>query len=227
MGRKGQFSCSKKQQFAAFPYLYVNRLFGNMMIIGLTGGIGSGKSTIARIFSVLGIPVYDADSAAKKLMNEHPVIKEKITGYFGEEAYINGIYNRKYIAGIVFSQPEKLEWLNALVHPFTIADAATWAAAQQAPYVIKEAALMFESASFHHTDAVIGVSAPEVLRLHRVMQRDGAKREEVLQRMQRQLPETVKMKLCNFIIYNDEQQAVLPQTLRIHQALLQQAGHKP
>ncbi|MBL7726099.1 MAG: dephospho-CoA kinase [Dinghuibacter sp.] len=197
------------------------------MIVGLTGGIGSGKSTIARIFSVLGIPVYNADAAAKKLVNGHPAIREQITGYFGPESYVNGEYNRKFIAGIVFSEPEKLEWLNALVHPYTIADAATWAAAQQSPYVIKEAALMFESASFHHTDAVIGVSAPETLRLHRVMKRDGATRESVLQRMSRQLPESMKMKLCNYIIYNDEQQAVIPQTLHIHHTLLQQAAQKP
>jgi dephospho-CoA kinase len=197
-----------------------------MMIIGLTGGIGSGKSTVAKIFSVLGIPVYDADSAARKLMEEHPVIMEKVLQYFGTEAYRNGILNRAFIAGIVFNQPEKLEWLNALVHPFTIADAAEWASKQQAPYVIKEAALMFESASFHHTDAVIGVSAPEALRIHRVVQRDGISREAVLKRMERQLPESMKMKLCDYVIQNNEQQAVIPQTLHIHETLLQWCSQK-
>jgi dephospho-CoA kinase len=191
-----------------------------MMIIGLTGGIGSGKSTIAKIFGVLGIPVYDADSAARKLMEEQPAIRDRLIRYFGSEAYKNGMLNRAFIAGIVFNQPEKLEWLNALVHPFTIADAAEWASKQQAPYVIKEAALMFESASFHHTDAVIGVSAPEALRIHRVIQRDGISREAVLKRMEQQLPENIKMKLCDYVIQNNEQQAVVPQTLRIHKNLL-------
>lgn len=197
-----------------------------MVIIGLTGGIGSGKSVVAKIFSVLGIPVYDADSAARKLMNEHPEIRKQLTGYFGTDAYINEQLNRAYIASIVFQNPEKLEWLNALVHPHTIEDAARWAAAQHAPYVIKEAALMFESASFHHTDAVIGVSAPQHIRIHRVMQRDKTTREDVLKRMERQLDEDIKMKLCDYIIVNDEQQAVLPQTLQVHQNLLEKAGIK-
>jgi dephospho-CoA kinase len=197
-----------------------------MMIVGLTGGIGSGKSTIARIFSVLGIPVYDADSAARKLMNEHPAIREQMIGYFGAEAYQGEQLNRPFISNIVFNQPEKLEWLNALVHPYTINDAAQWAERQNAPYVIKEAALMFESASFHHVQQVIGISAPKTLRLQRVMQRDGADRDSVLKRMERQLDEHIKMKLCDHIIYNDEQQAVLPQTWHIHQTLLQEAGVK-
>lgn len=191
-----------------------------MIVIGLTGGIGSGKSTVAKIFSVLGIPVYDADRSARRLMNEHPEIRKAITGYFGVTAYEGGTLNRSFIAGIVFHNPEKLEWLNALVHPFTIADAAHWARQQNAPYVIKEAALMFESASFHFTDAVIGVSAPKAMRLQRVMQRDGLEREEVLKRMERQLPENIKMKLCNYVITNDEQQPVIPQTLHIHETLL-------
>lgn len=197
-----------------------------MVIIGLTGGIGSGKSTVSKIFSVLGIPVYDADSAARKLMNEHPGIRKQLTGYFGADAYTNEQLNRAYIASIVFQNPEKLEWLNALVHPHTIEDAAGWAARQNAPYVIKEAALMFESASFHHTDAVIGVSAPQHIRLHRVMQRDKVNREDVLKRMERQLDEQIKMKLCDYVIVNDEQQAVLPQTLQVHRNLLEKAGQK-
>lgn len=197
-----------------------------MVIIGLTGGIGSGKSVVSKIFSILGIPVYDADSAARRLMNEHPEIRRQLTGYFGPEAYIEETLNRSFIASIVFQNPEKLEWLNALVHPHTIADAAEWAAQQKAPYVIKEAALMFESASFHHTDAVIGVSAPQHLRLQRAMQRDKASREDVLKRMERQLDERVKIKLCDYVIVNDEQQAVLPQTLQVHQLLLEKAGKK-
>lgn len=195
-----------------------------MLKIGLTGGIGSGKSTVAQIFRVLEVPVYDADSAARRLMEEDRDLKEKIISHFGVESYLEGALNRPFIASIVFSQPEKLALLNSLVHPHTIADADAWARQQHAPYTIKEAALMFESESFHHLDKVIGVSAPRPLRLLRAMRRDGLTREAVEARMNRQLDENIKMRLCDFVIVNDEQQALLPQVLALHQELLQMKG---
>ena len=191
-----------------------------MLKIGLTGGIGSGKTTVSKIFSVLGIPVFYADDIAKTIMNENEDLKQSIIHLFGNEAYINDQLNRKYIASIVFKDKYKLDQLNALVHPVTIAAADKWMREQTTAYIIKEAALMFEAGAAAHLDYVIGVYAPQYLRLQRVMHRDGAIREDVLARMNRQLDETIKMKLCDFVVVNDEQQAVLPQVLSLHKKFL-------
>jgi dephospho-CoA kinase len=188
--------------------------------IGLTGGIGSGKSTVAKVFEVLGVPVYYADEAAKRLMNEDEQLKQQIIQHFGKPAYKNNLLDRAYIAGQVFNSKEKLELLNSLVHPATIRDAARWMQQQTAPYAIKEAALIFESGSQAELDYVIGVSAPAPLRILRAMKRDGSTREQVLARMGKQIQEVIKMRLCDFIIYNDEQQAVIPQVLALHQKLI-------
>lgn len=194
-----------------------------MLKIGLTGGIGSGKTTVSEIFSVLGIPVFYADAVAKNIMNEDENLKRRIINLFGTDAYKENLLNRKYIADIVFSDAFKLEQLNALVHPVTIAAADKWISEQTTPYVIKEAALMFESAAAAHLDYVIGVHAPQALRLQRVIHRDSSTREAVLSRMNNQIDETIKMKLCDFVIVNDEQQAVLPQVLALHQKFLKEA----
>jgi len=194
-----------------------------MLKIGLTGGMGSGKTTVSKIFSVLGIPVFYADDIAKTIMNEDERLKQSIIHLFGSEAYVNNQLNRKYIASIVFKDKYKLDQLNALVHPVTIAAADKWMHEQTTAYVIKEAALMFEAGAAAHLDYVIGVYAPQHLRLQRVMHRDGATREDVLARMNRQLDETIKMKLCDFVVVNDEQQAVLLQVLSLHQNFLNMA----
>jgi dephospho-CoA kinase len=188
--------------------------------VGLTGGLGSGKSIVARIFEVLGVPVYYADEAAKKLYKADPVLKNEIISHFGEEAYVDGELNRKYISSIVFSSPEKLELLNSLVHPATIKDAEKWLSAQTAPYAVKEAALIFESGSHRDLDHVIGVFAPESLRIKRVMNRDQVTEEEVRRRMNNQIEDRIKLKLCDFIIYNDEKQLLIPQVLDINAKLL-------
>ena len=195
-----------------------------MLKIGLTGGMGSGKTTVSKIFSILGIPVFYADEAAKTIMNENAALKKGIINLFGKEAYTNDILNRKYISGIVFNDKFKLEQLNALVHPVTIAAADEWANAQSSAYIIKEAALMFESPAAANLDYVIGVYAPQHLRLQRVMNRDNVSREAVLARMNNQLDETIKMKLCDFVIINDEQTAVLPQVLELHKKFLEMSG---
>ena len=190
-----------------------------MQIVGVTGGIGSGKSTVSRIFNVLGIPVYDADSRAKQLMEENDVIKNQIIALFGNTAYVSGKLNRSVISGIVFHDTEKLKQLNAIVHPVTIADAKSWMAKQNSPYVIKEAALIFESGSDQELDGVIGITAPEKLRIQRVMQRDHVSPEQVESRMNRQMDETQKMKLCRWHIDNDEQKPLIEQVLKLHQEL--------
>ena len=194
-----------------------------MLKIGLTGGIGSGKSTIARIFEILGIPVYYADAAAKRLMNTDPALREEIIAAFGAEAYTGGQLNRQYLAQQVFHDEKKLARLNSLVHPATIHDAEKWIVAQTSPYTVKEAALIFESGSDKLLDYVIGVSAPQELRIQRTMQRDHISREEVLKRIHQQMDEKLKMEQCNFIVYNDEEQPVLPQVIALHRQLLELA----
>ena len=190
-------------------------------IIGLTGGIGAGKTTVADVFKTLGIPVFNADEAAKELMQNSPVIKEQLINTFGKQVYAaNGILDKTYLAGIVFKDKYQLELLKAIVHPVTIQAAKDWAATQNAPYVIKEAALIFESAAADGLTAVIGVSAPLNLRIQRVMQRDACTKQEVEQRMRHQISDVIKLKLCDWVIQNNEQDLVLPQVLKIHEAIL-------
>lgn len=188
--------------------------------VGLTGGIGSGKSMVARIFEVFGIPVYYADEAARQLQNNDPELKRGIIGIFGPQAYREGKLDRKYISGMVFRDREKLDQLNALVHPATIHDAGRWMKQQTAPYAIKEAALIFESGSQRDLDYVIGVTAPESLRIKRTMQRDSISAEEVMKRMENQLQDRIKMRLCDFVIHNDEHELLIPQVLGIHEKLM-------
>jgi dephospho-CoA kinase len=191
-----------------------------MLKIGITGGIGSGKSTVAKVFEVLGIPVYYADDAAKRLMNEDEELKQKIKSQFGESVYTNEHLNKKELANIVFNAPEKLEILNSLVHPATLKNAERWMQKNTTAYCIKEAALIFESGAQQNLDYVIGVTAPAPLRILRTMQRDGVTREEVMARMDKQLDEAIKIKLCDFVITNDEQEMLLPQILDLHKKLL-------
>ena len=186
-----------------------------MIRIGLTGGIGSGKSTVAKIFETLGIPVYYADDAARKLMNTNDALKQAILEHFGKDSYKDGLLDRKYIESIVFNDKEKLELLNSFIHPATIKDADEWMLEQKAPYAIKEAALLFESGASENLDYIIGVYAPQHLRVQRVIKRDKLPVEEIMKRISRQIDEEMKMKLCNFVITNNEQQLVIPQVLEL------------
>lgn len=195
-----------------------------MLKIGITGGIGSGKSTVSRIFEVLGIPVYDADSNAKKLMEENSFLKEKIISLFGIEAYSSGKLNRAHLANLVFKNPEKIQQLNELVHPVTIADANDWFQKQNSPYCIKEAALIFESGANKALDGVIGVTAPESLRIQRVINRDGITESEIKDRMKRQMNEPEKMKRCNWVIQNDEANSLIEQVLKLHHEFIEKTG---
>lgn len=191
--------------------------------IGLTGGIGSGKSTVAKLFELLHVPVYYADAASKRLYHTDKELMANLKKHFGEDIYTNEQLNRSKLASIVFRDKGKLELLNSLVHPPTIKDAEEWLSRQTAPYVIKEAALLFESGSVAGLDYVIGVYAPTHLRIKRVMDRDNITREDVQNRMSKQISETVKMRLCDFVITNNEQEMVIPQVLHLHDKLLQMA----
>ena len=197
-----------------------------MLKIGLTGGIGSGKSMVARLFEKLGIPVYYADVEAKRLMNSSHDIRQKIMAVFGREAYIDDTLNRKYIASVVFDNKEKLSRLNEIVHPATILDSEEWMQHQRTPYAIKEAALVFESHIDQYLDYVIGVSAPVGLRTRRIMARDSITEEGVESRMQNQLDEKEKMRRCHFVLLNDESRLLMPQVLELHGKLLHLAAEK-
>jgi dephospho-CoA kinase len=192
-----------------------------MLRVGLTGGIGSGKTTVAKIFELLNVPVYYADDASKRLYHTDKDLIDSIKKNFGEDVYTGDQLNRSKLAAIVFNDPAKLDLLNQLVHPPTIRDAEEWMKKQTAPYVIKEAALLFESGSASGLDYIIGVKAPSHYRIKRVMERDGLTREEILNRANRQIDEDIKMRLCDYIIVNNDQELVIPQVLALHDQLLQ------
>jgi len=194
-----------------------------MLKIGITGSIGAGKSTVAGIFKVLGVPVFDADATAKNILNSDPQLREQIIAAFGSETYTNGLLDRKYLATLVFNNPDQLAKLNALVHPATIQAANTWAKhweAEGAPYIVKEAALLFEAGTNVGLDSIIGVTAPQDLRIARVMARDNITREEVLKRMQHQLDDTKKMERCTIVLDNNEKALLIPQVLALHQQFI-------
>ena len=195
---------------------FLNYFCSMPLKIGLTGGIGSGKTTVAKVFELLNVPVYYADAASKRLYKTDKQLIKKMKEHFGDDIYNQDELNRTKLAAIVFDNPEKLNLLNTLVHPPTIEDAQQWMQAQTTPYVIKEAALLFESGSVASLDYVIGVHAPQHVRLKRVMDRDQTTREEVLNRMNRQIDEEIKMKLCDFVITNNEQELVIPQVIKLH-----------
>ena len=193
-----------------------------MIIVGITGGIGSGKSVVSRIFRQLGIPVYDADAAARSLYERHPEVLHKLQEEFGETLTdAKGRLDRKKLASIVFQQEEKLKFLNRLVHPLVKKDFKEWAAAHRAaPYVMKEAAILFESGTHKDCDFVITVTAPTELRVQRVRSRDQRSMAEIRQVIASQWTDEEKVKRSQFVIQNDEDDAVLPQVLDIHEKIL-------
>jgi dephospho-CoA kinase len=189
-----------------------------MLKIGITGNIGSGKTTVSKIFEILGVPVFYADEAAKKVMVEDPILINALKAVFGGESYFNdGSLNRKYIAEIVFNNETELAKLNAIVHPAVFRAFDNWLAGiKNAPYVMKEAALLFESSSYKMCDKTIMVTAPLELRINRVMQRDNLTRAEVESRNARQFSEEKKIQLADFVIRNDDTELVIPQVLELH-----------
>lgn len=190
--------------------------------IGITGGIGSGKTTVCHIFETLGVPVYYADDRAKVLMIEDIGLIKRIKNLFGQAAYFeDGTLNRKHISEIAFSNPLILNKLNALVHPAVQADGERWQDAQiDVPYTIKEAALHFESGGFRFMDKIICVVAPKEVRIERVLLRGGLNRAEIEARMSKQLSDEEKIKQSDFVIDNDTQTGLIQQVLTIHKTLI-------
>ena len=193
-----------------------------MLKIGLTGNIGSGKTTVAKVFELLGVPVFYADDEAKKVMVADAILIDAIKQTFGAESYFaDGSLNRKHIATIVFNKPAELEKLNALVHPAVFRAFETLEAkAKDAPYIIREAAILFESGSYKTCDRIIIVTAPLDKRIARVVQRDGIGIDEVKKREGRQMPEDEKKKLADDVIINDDSRLVIPQVVALHQKYL-------
>lgn len=189
--------------------------------VGITGGIGSGKTTVCRIFAVLGIPVYYADERAKMLMIEDKKIRAELTKIFGKKTYLpDGNLNRKHLASVVFEDKEKLRALESVVHPAVHRDGKSWHDAQQnVPYTLREAALLVENGSYKKLDKLIMVFAPEETRIQRVMQRDGADRAAVEARIKAQLSDAEKLKVSDFVIYNDGEKSLIRQVLKIHRTL--------
>lgn len=189
-----------------------------MLKVGITGNIGSGKTTVSKIFEILAVPVFYADDAAKKVMTTDPILIEALKKEFGDESYFDdGSLNRKHIAGIVFNNGSELAKLNGLVHPAVFRAFDSWVAGiKNIPYVVKEAALLFESSSYEMCDKTIMVTAPLELRINRVMQRDNFTRAEVESRNARQFSEEKKIQLADFVIRNDDTELVIPQVLELH-----------
>ncbi len=194
-----------------------------MLKIGITGNIGSGKTTISKIFEVLDIPVFYADDAAKRAMVEDEILIDAIKSAFGSDAYFaDKTLNRKHIADIVFNNDSELAKLNSLVHPAVFRAFDIWvdSMSDKAPYVVKEAALLFESNSYKMCNYSLLVTAPFELRAQRVMQRDGLSRSEIESREARQFSEEKKTQLANYIIRNDDTTLVIPQVLALHEQFL-------
>jgi len=196
-----------------------------MLKVGITGGIGSGKSTVCSIFESLGIPVFKADDESRRLVNEDAAIQKQIIALFGKEAMPNGKPDRKLIASLVFNNPEKLKALNNIIHPGVRDSFSKWASQQTTAWVIEEAAILFESGAYKTLDAVIVVTAPEELRIKRVMARDGITETLVRDRIKNQMSEEERKQRATFIIENDEKQMLTPQALTIFKAL--SSGIKP
>lgn len=193
-----------------------------ILLIGITGGIGSGKSTVAKIFNILGIPVYSADDRAKWLMSNDPDLKDQIIANFGKESYFeDGSLNRSYLASRVFNDEEKISIINSFVHPAVKKDFEKWVLNHNSPYVLKEAALLFESGSYKDLDKVINVSAPLKIRINRVLLRDPQRSEnQINDIINKQLPDEEKNLKADFVIKNSDNRLLIPQVMQIHQLLL-------
>ena len=194
-----------------------------MLKVGITGGIGSGKSIVCQVFQALGIPVFRADDGARYVMEHDPELMAAIIALLGD-VYAGGKLNRPMVSSLIYNDPARLQQLNALVHPETIAFGERWMAGQSSPYVMKEAAIFFESGTYRQMDVMIGVFAPVETRIARAMNRGGLPRDKVLSIIAQQMDDDEKMKLCDHLIINDDVAPVLPQVERLHDLLLQQAA---
>lgn len=192
-----------------------------MKTVVLTGGIGSGKTTVAKMFETMGVPIYIADDEAKKLMVRSKVIKEKLINLFGENAYTENTLNRSFLAESIFNDKALLEQMNAIVHPEVKMHFEDWKMQQKVPYVIKEAAIIFENGSYKNYDYIITVHAPKAIKIDRILQRDTTTKEKIEAIMKNQWPDAEKIKLSNYAIENTNLEKTRKQVLTIHSKLLE------
>lgn len=191
-----------------------------MLKAGITGGIGSGKSTVAKVFTLLGVPVYSADEAARLLLEQDERILKGLNSLFGNDVFSNEKPDRKKIAAQVFNDKSKLEKLNALVHPIVREHFLNWLDKHKTyPYILKEAAILFESGSYKELDRIITVVAPIETRLERVIRRDSSSHDEVKRRIENQMSDDEKVKRSQYVIHNGYDDLVIPQVLKIHEEL--------
>ncbi len=192
-----------------------------MKYVGLTGGIGSGKSTVGKIFKVLGVPVYNADLEGRRLSDSHAAIIDGLTSLFGDDIYRNGVLQRAVLANHVFNNSVLLQKVNAIIHPVIEDHFKIWASQYvHLPYVVKEAAILVENGGYERVDHLILVMAPEPIRIRRVMRRDGVTLAQVQARINNQMTDDEKLKYANSVIYCDEHQLVIPQVINIHNKLI-------
>lgn len=191
------------------------------MVVGLTGGIGSGKSTVAKMLEELGVPVYNSDIEAKNLMVTSKVLKRKIVALLGEQSYSKNELNREYIASLVFNDRDLLQKLNEIVHPAVRKHFIKWSKKQDHPYVVQETALLFENGSNYLYDKTILVTAPKDIRVARIVARDGSTKQQVLQRMQNQLGDEQKLALADFVIENIDLDRTAIKLRELNKALLE------
>lgn len=191
-----------------------------MRYVAVTGGMGSGKSTVCEVFAMLGIPVFHADAEAKRSMAEDVQLRQRLQERFGKEVLSHGGVDRARLASIIFSDPQALQDINGMVHPGVRFRFRQWSRAQHAPYVLMESAILADTGGHADFDAVVVVSAPEEVRIQRCMDRDGSSRDQVLARMRNQAPEEERLRIAHHVIVNDDRQMVLPQVLAIHEQLL-------
>lgn len=190
-----------------------------MYKVGLTGGIGSGKSTVCAMLRERGVAVYNSDERAKELMNSDTAIKQRIIARFGAESFADGVLNRAYLAQRVFASEEELAALNAIVHPRVMEDFAAWAESAEGEYVVLESAILFESGFDSQVDMVVAIMAPDELRIERAMQRDGVTREQVEERMRRQLSDEERCSRSKYAIVNIELEELEDDVEQLHRRL--------
>jgi dephospho-CoA kinase len=190
------------------------------MKLGITGGIGSGKTSVCRVFSVLGIPVFSADPEARRIMNDHPDIINGINRIAGKDMYNEGKLNSNELASLIFNNEEKLSEVNKLVHPLIFKYFQEWAEKQDAPYVIMEAAILFESGASSLVDRIAVVVAPVEERIERVILRNKLTREQVMDRIRNQMDDETRIRMSDYVIYNSENEMIIPAVLKIHEDIL-------